>query len=274
MLSLFNRQNPLLDEETVEWIFNCYTWAMDQFDSNVFFKETVLVIPDNTHFPGREQSVEGMANLIFDQVKKYAGMSHWPTRLIDQGAANSQVPIGFSVDMLGDLRGKDAITNIPRTVAADTMLAFFYDPQQLNNPEGLIAHFAHGLSHHLAAAAKIPPPGGQNYAPAAAEVIGVFMGFGLMFANSATVFSGSGCGGCGGQGPVRQVFLSEEEATYALALFCVLKDIEVSDAIGYLKKHLRRFFKAAVKDCEQRMEAYPRLKQTSAENQIVNRNRS
>jgi hypothetical protein len=264
MLNLFKRQNQLLDEEIIEWIFNCYAWALEQFDRNVFFDETVLVIPDNAHFPGREQSVEGMASLIFEQVKQYAGMSHWPTRLIDHRTAICQVPGGLSVEIDGALRGKNAKIDVVLTEGGDNKLPFFYDPQQLNSPEGLIAHFAHGLSHHLAATAKTPPPGGRDYAPVAWEVIGVFMGFGLMFANSATVSRGGGCGGCAGQGLVRQVFLSEEEATYALALFCVLKDIEVKKANGHLKKYLRPFFKAAVRDCEKRMKGYAHLKLANA----------
>lgn len=254
MLNLFNRQVQLLDEETVEWIFGCYAWALEQFDRNAFFNETILVIPDNAHFPGREQSVEGMANLIFDQVKKYAGVSHWPTRVVNQNEANRQVPIGLSAEISGALRGNDADKKMPRTGAKANQLQFLYDPQQINDPEGLIAHFAHGLSYQLASSAKIPPPGGAEYMPAAGEVTGVFLGFGLMFANTATVVRGGGCGGCSGGGPSRQAFLNEEEATYALALFCVMKEIESKKAAPYLRKHLRRFFSLAVKDCERRKE--------------------
>ncbi|MCU7918808.1 MAG: hypothetical protein KZQ95_10675 [Candidatus Thiodiazotropha sp. (ex Epidulcina cf. delphinae)] len=266
MLNLFNRHNPLLDEDIIEWIFNCYAWALDQFDRSVFFNETILVIPDNTHFPGREQSVEGMANLIFNQVKQYAGMAHWPTHLINQSDAKCQAPGSLPVEINGALRGKSALIDLSHTETTGNTLSFFYDPQQLNSPEGLIAHFAHGLSYHLASTAKAPPPGGEDYAPIAGELTGVFMGFGLMFANSATVPRGGGCGGCAGQGPVRQAFLSEEEATYALALFCVLKNIGANKAVGHLKKYLRRFFKAAVKDCEQRMKNYSHLKLTDAVN--------
>ena len=253
MLNLFNRQSQLLDEETTKWIFDCYVWALEQFDKDAFFNETVLVIPDNAHFPGREQSVEGMANLIFDQVKRYVGVSHWSTCLINQSDAKRQVPIDMSAEMSDTLQNKCAVADAAASGTTAEKLRFFYDPQQLNDPEGLIAHFAHGLSYHLASTAKLPPPGGADYLPAAGELTGVFMGFGLMFANTATVVQGGGCGGCS-KGPSRQVFLSQEEATYALALFCVLKDIETKKAARHLKKHLRRFFQAAVKECERSKE--------------------
>ncbi|MEJ2693686.1 MAG: hypothetical protein P8166_11670 [Candidatus Thiodiazotropha sp.] len=242
-----------MDEEIIEWIFGCYAWALEQFDRNVLLNETILVIPDNAHFPGREESIEGIANLIFDQVKKYAGVSHWPTRLINRNDANPQVSIDLSVEMSDALRGSGNAVERAHTEATANQLQFFYDPGQINDPEGLIAHFAHGLSYQLAASAKIPPPGGVDYMPVAGELTGVFLGFGLMFANTATVVQG-GCGGCSGKGPSRQAFLSQEEATYALALFCVVKGIEIKKATRHLKKHLRRFFSLAVKDCERRKE--------------------
>jgi hypothetical protein len=254
MLNLFNRQAQLLNEDIIEWIFGCYVWALEQFDRNAFFNDAILVIPDNAHFPGREQSIEGMANLILDQVKKYAGVSHWHTRLINQNDINCQVPIDPSVEIRDALLENSVATEVPHTDATANQLQLFYDPQQINDPEGLIAHFAHGLSYQLVASAKIPPPGGVDYMAEAGEVTGVFLGFGLMFANTATVIRGGGCGGCSGKGPSRQVFLSEEEAAYALALFCVLKEIESKRAAPYLKKHLRRFFSFAVKDCERRKE--------------------
>jgi len=280
MLNLFNRKQSLLDEEIIEWIFNCYAWTLDQFDKDVFLNEAVLVIPDNKHFPGKENSAEGMAGLIFDQVKQYAGMAHWPTRLYNLAKSNSEVPPNQPIVIDGALRGKNANVQSNQSVMLQGVnsqsalfvssfpqpsnsITFSYHPQQLKSPEGIIAHFAHGLSHHLAGTAKMLPPGGADYLPMAGELTGVFMGFGIMFANSAVIARAGGCGGCGGgQSPVRQVFLSEEEAAYALAVFCHLKSIEGSKATKHLKKHLRRFFKAALKDCKQRLQHHSVLQLT------------
>jgi len=278
MLNIFKSNSSLLDEEIIEWIFNCYAWTLNQFDKDVFLNEAVLVIPDNEHFPGKETTADGMANLIFDQVKQYAGMAHWPTRLINLDKSSGEVPSNLPIVIDGALRGKNAKMQLDKSVtlqAVNSQLApfvssypqptnsisFSYHPQQLKSPEGIIAHFAHGLSTHLAATAKILPPGGADYRPMAGELTGIFMGFGIMFANSAVITRAGGCGGCGGgQSPVRQVFLSEEEATYALAVFCHLKSIDGSNATRHLKKHLRGFFKAAVKDCKQRLQHHSLLK--------------
>ncbi len=287
MFNLFKSNQPLLDQEIIDWIFDCYAWAFSQFDKNVFLNETILVVPDNQHFPGKETSAEGMANLIFDQVKNYAGMSHWPTRLDDVTASGAHAQVNLPVIINGALRGKHAIakggqtvmmqgggsqaminaSELPLSVPSSVNLAeqsgrigFAYHPDQLKKPEGIIAHFAHGLSHHLASVSKTPPPGGSDYLPMAGELAGIFMGFGIMFANSAIVARAGGCGGCGGgQSPVRQVFMNEEESTYALAVFCHLKGIQASHVTKHLKKHLRGFFKSALKDCKRRLQSDNRL---------------
>jgi hypothetical protein len=248
MLTFFNRKQLLLDEEIIEWIFNCYAWTLEQFDKDFFVNKADLVIPDNEHFPGRENSADGMASLIFDQVKQYAGMAHWHTPLYN--LINSSIVA----------QSNQQIANEGTFPQTDTSIGYKYHPEQLKSPEGIIAHFAHGLSHQLARTAKVPPPGGEDYLPMARELTGVFMGFGIMFANSAVVARAGGCGGCGGApSPVRQIFLSEEEATYALAVFCHLKSIDSRKAAKHLKKHLRRYFKAALKDCKHRLQNDSRL---------------
>ena len=256
MLDLFNQNRQLLDEDIIEWIFSTYAWAFEQFDKDVFVNETELVIPDNKHFPGRETTAEGMANLIFDQVKGYAGMAHWPTQLFSLEDESAQVPVAQTIKISGGLRGRNALINVtqvptnPNTISsnsisADTIsqsatdsrtiehnptlqssmpqscmpqltaeqdailhnqntitpnneqvnsITFTYHPQQLKSPEGVIAHFAHGLSHHLASASNTAPPGGLDYLPMAGELTGIFMGFGLMFANSAVIQRSGGCG--------------------------------------------------------------------------------
>jgi hypothetical protein len=301
MLNLFNSNKQLLDEDIIEWIFSTYAWAFEQFDKEVFFNETVLVVPDNKHFPGRETTAEGMANLIFEQVKSYAGMAHWPTKLFNLGDANCQVPEKQPIKINGALRGKNAVSNstqndltqsmqsqnsqsqnympqsslpqnslsqstlpdttIPQSELQGSSIAFTYYPQQLKSPEGIIAHFTHGLSHQLASTANTLPPGGGDYIPMAGELTGIFMGFGLMFTNSAVVQRSGGCGGCGGgQSPMREVFMNEEESAYALAVFCHLKGIEGRTVNKHLKKHLRGFFKLALKDCKRRLQSNSQLK--------------
>jgi len=75
------KARPVLDEESVQWLFKLYQWALRNFDAEIFFKHTILVAPSNQYFPGKANSNEAMAHLIFDQVKEYAAVKHWPCRL-------------------------------------------------------------------------------------------------------------------------------------------------------------------------------------------------
>ena len=253
MFGIFNNK-PILDEDSAHWLFDTFAWCLANFDADVFYKETILVVPSNKHFPGRESSAQGMANLIFEQVKEYAGLKHWPYRLIgpDTPVSNEQQPLKIE----GPLRGSKSI--VPSTVDDAHRFVVPYNPEQIKKPEALIASYAHILAHYLGTMAKELPPGGEDYWPHATEVLSVFMGFGLMIANSAYTFRG-GCGSCYNPLAERTAYLSQDEATYALAIFCVLKGIPNQDVLPHLKKYLRPVFKNAVKEIKQRKDEIVKL---------------
>lgn len=258
MFGLFDN-NPPLDDASSKWLFDTFAWSLESFGTDVFYRETVLVLPTNEFFPGRIDSVPAMAGLIFDRVKSLAQVSHWPTLIADQDTCpTAERP---QVEIKGALRGPDGIAN--ESVEDARRLLIPYNPQQINNPEGMIASFAHILSHHLGQMAGTPPPGGEDFWPQATELLAVYLGFGVMFANSAYTFRG-GCGSCYNPNANRDACLTELEATYALAIFAVLKDIPNSAVTGHLKKHLRAFYKKAVKDVSSRPEEVEKLKTRTA----------
>ena len=88
----FLKPPQLLDEVTVAWMFDSFAWALRNFDARLFLDQTILVTPSNAHFPGSESSAEGMARLVFDRVRLYAGMQHWPCRLVDENAVENLPP--------------------------------------------------------------------------------------------------------------------------------------------------------------------------------------
>lgn len=239
--SLFQNK-PLLDEITVQWLFDTYAWALRQFDPQVFRDESMLVLPNDQFFPGRVDSVEGMANLIFDKVKKYAGVSHWPTQLVDGRQCGTQPQARLVI--AGALRGSKGM--MPAEVEDAQRLQVPYDPALVNNPEAMIASLSHQLAHYLASLAEEPPPGGEQNWAQATEVLAVFLGFGLMFANSAFNVRISRCGSCGAPPADRESFLSQHDIAYALAIFCVLKGIPNRAVLPHLKGSLRGFYKKAV----------------------------
>jgi len=237
------QKRQLLDDDSRQWLFESFAWALRNFDAEVFYNETVLVIPSNEFFPGRENSVHGMASLIFEQVKGYAGVRHWPSLLMDHNSCMIEPP---RVEIRGALRGARGVEQNSSSDANSVLVT--YNPDQVLNPEALIATYAHQLAYQLAMQAEELPPGGEQNLPHVTEVLAVFMGFGLMFSNSAFTFQTGGCGSCKRPGANRSSYLSQYDTTYALAIFSALKEIPNSRVLPHLKKSLRPFYKKALKE--------------------------
>lgn len=230
----------------MQWLFQLFGWCLRNFSPAVFYRQTQLVLPTNDFFPGKVDSVQGMAELVFNRVAEYSGMSHWPWEVAEQSRCHLEnrltLPEGAGQAFSGDrqlltLNGQD--------------LLMLYDHRHIGNPEALIAGFAHRLGQYLGHTANEPIPGGEENWSQATEVIAVYLGFGLMFANSAFVFPPGGCSSCG-TAVSRDNALSQWDCTYALAIFAVLKDIPLGQVRPHLKKSLRGYFQRCIADVRSR----------------------
>ena len=258
MLRFFKRE-PLLDEESVEWLFEAFGWSLRSFGSVPFYQNTILVTPTPKHFPGRGTSIEEMADLMMNRVKAYAGLSYWPTQAVDHHQFRGDPNDVPSVhQMLQTLTGEGDSQELVGASQGDLIL--FYEPKQIGSPEVMIANFSHALMVHLAALAELAPPCEEELIPHLTEVMAVTHGFGLMFANTATPYRGGGCGSCRSPAMERIGSLSEREVAYALAIFCVLKAIPEKEVTRHLKKTLKGFFKKALVDVNGRTEMLADLK--------------
>lgn len=259
MFGLFGPRE-LLDEPSRQWLFEVYAWALRNLGSDVFHQHTPLVTPTNAHFPGRADSPHAMARLVLEQVQGHAGLSHWPCRLTPPETFHGEAPPRLAA--AGALRGPHGV--VPEGLDGERPLELSYDPNMVRDPEVLIAHFAHTLAHFLGTLAEEPAPGGPDNWPHLTEVLAVFMGFGVMVANTAYQAPKGGCGGCAVPGGTRPSFLSQYDLTYALALFSVLKGIPNRDVVPHLKAPLRGFYKAAVKEIGRSEEAVGPLRAIDA----------
>ncbi|MCP3849555.1 MAG: hypothetical protein GY694_04860 [Gammaproteobacteria bacterium] len=243
----FLKKPPVLDEQSIQWQFELYEWALKNFDADIFFNQSVLVEPSNRFFPGEADNIEEMAQLIFDKVRDYAALRHWPCTLTTEQSCMTQPARVVVADSLRDMNGVE-----PDNVDDAERILILYDPRQVRNPEAIIASFAHTLSHYLGSMAEEMPPGGEENWPHVTEVLSVFLGFGLMFANSAFVYRNVTCGSCQPTTVNRTSYLSQYDITYSLAIFCVLKGIPAKEAARNVKKTLRSYFKRAYKDVRKR----------------------
>ncbi|REL28922.1 hypothetical protein DXX93_12680 [Thalassotalea euphylliae] len=253
MLSLF-QSKPLLDESTTHWIIDSYQWALTHFDAQEFKTNSQLVLPTSEFYPGRVSSVEEMAASVFEKTLAYAGMKNWPIKLISPAAYHQnpqyqQMPkLQFGEAIRGDTV-QVFTQDFSQTANANVHNHIYvsYNPNQINQPQDLVASYAQAFAAILIAQKGIEPPGGEKFLPQAIDLMASFLGFGVMFANTAYQFKG-GCGSCYNKYANREVALPENEMVYCLALFTVLKNIEVKQVTQHLKSHLRGEFKKAVKE--------------------------
>ena len=247
--NLFKKQ-PLLPEDAVQWLFDGFAWSLKNFGSDVFYNETVLVEPSDKFFPGKENSTEGVAKQIFSQASNYAGLGHWPYRLIDHHEFDETTETTANIHQALQSLNQETITP----------LTFLYEPQQTRNPEVMIANYTLTLAHHLAYLAEDKPPCDDDQWPHMMELVATYLGFGIVFVNTALPRAGGGCGSCRTPGMERHGHLSETEATYALAIFCALKEIPAKKACPLVKSHLKSFLKKAIANAQEHTEMIAKLK--------------
>ena len=274
MFSTFFKAKPVIDESSREWIFDTFSWCMQQLDGDFFKHNSELILPNNSFYPGSSSSVAQMADTIFANTLKYAGMTQWPLKLVssDNFSQKPMPQLTFS----SSLRGEDAKVSAQavgeatstisykiegEAVVADSNLGSSIDiafhPSQLNQPQDMIAYLvqiqASILVNQSGAISSSEntfiksPPGGQDALPQTIDLVACFMGFGVIFANTAYQFKG-GCGSCNNTSLNRQAALPELETVYALALFCVIKGIAIKPIKKELKSHLYKPFRQAHKE--------------------------
>ena len=244
MLTIF-KTKPLLDQSSADWMFDTFAWALELFDRDEFFNRSRLIQPSNEFFPGRVSSVHDKAETIFKATLGYAGLSHWPFVLQPPEQFHNQPTPLLNVEGFERDSTQTQLPALSNTVP----LCLSYNPPQALKSEDLASSFAHNIAQHVVYQSQSLPPGGADYFLEATEVVAIFMGFGVLFANSAYTFRG-GCGSCYNAQANRSASLSEDDVVFALALYCRLKNIPNAEATRLLKKHLKGSFKKALKQID------------------------
>ncbi|ASP49054.1 hypothetical protein [Cognaticolwellia beringensis] len=245
MLANLFSPKAIIDENTKNWILDTFAWAIENFDINVLKDDARLILPTNEFYPGTVTSIEEMAQAMFIKTKNYAGMQKWPIELTSAAPTSTTAIEDLSLGAI--IRGEHAEVDVNMS-NAPLMLGFTQN--QVNQPQDLIAGISQALASILVVSNKVLPPGGKEYLPQAIDLVACFMGFGVIFANTAYQFRG-GCGSCNNASLNRKAALTEPETLYALALFCVLKKEPVKNVKGHLKSHLKKDFVSAYKSIEQ-----------------------
>ncbi len=237
------KPTPILDEDSVNWIFDVFNWSAAELADVVSFNQSQLILPNNSFFPGREASLEGMAKLIFDQVYGYANIQGWKFQIVPQNDFEPLTSEKTTELILSFVNGN---------AVGDEALPVPYDPQMVANPEALIGSYAHAIAQYVALSSQKIPPGGSENFSLATEVLSIAMGFGVILANTGFTHRG-GCGSCSASLSTRQSALSQLDITFALAIYCAIKQIPVSKVTSNLKSSLRGYYKKSFKDVQNRL---------------------
>ncbi|MCF6457620.1 hypothetical protein [Pseudoalteromonas sp. MMG024] len=241
LLNIIKTQ-PVVDQHSEAWILDTFLWVYQEFDGDVLLNDMRFVLPNAEFFPEQVSSIEQMASYVFTQVKQYAGMQAWPIQLVAPHQISEQ---SFPyLEFANVKRGESA-----ELTAASGSLNISFNPNQINQPQDLIASFSQSLAHINVLQNRSLPPGGQEFVPQAVDLLSCFMGFGVMMANTAYQFRG-GCGSCYNPYANRSATLNESELIYILALLLKAKNLPLSHISAHLKPHLRAMLKRANKQLE------------------------
>jgi len=270
MFSKLFKAKPVIDAQSREWIFDTFAWCIVNLDGDFFKHNSELVLPNNSFYPGSSNSVEEMANTIFTNTSKYTGMTSWPIRLVSsEGFTQKPLPqlsfesrlrgknanisantsSGVSAQVSGEVSYKGEVVPavVPTTPPSTPTIDIAFHSSQLNQPQDLIAYLVQSQAAILVNQHGQLAPGGNEVLAQTIDLVACFMGFGVVFANTAYQFKG-GCGSCNNRNLNRQPALPELETVYALALFSVIKGSDIKPIKKALKSHLYKLFRQAHKE--------------------------
>jgi hypothetical protein len=250
--ALFNKRPPL-EESSIRWLFDAYGWAFRNLSSSIFHLQTTLVLADDVHFPLDAHSTQGRAELLFKKAAEHAGMGHWPWQLHDCTHYHPRSEVVVPAMARQAFRGAHRLK-------LDTPFPVIYDPRLAVEREVLLASFARVLAGYLVRTLGELPPGGISRWSHGIDLLAIFLGFGVIYANSLPLFLASTQEVLSGQqGKCERNHLSRWDATYALAIFCALKSLPRRQVLPCLKRPLRSFFLRAMADVENRPQELKRL---------------
>jgi len=245
VLKLFKTPH-VVEASTADNIFETFHWLIDNFDASTFIHHTRLVLPNSTFFPDKTNNEFDRAKALCHRILEHSGLTHWPFKMVPQDQFHLNPPPLLALDCstrpytLGAEAAKEIAANSPE------QLLLSYSSTMMKKPMDLVASMSNLVAQHFLIQSRQMPPTGPESFNETAEIISIFMGFGVLVANSAYTFRGS-CGSCYDARANRSAALSENEAVFALALFTLLKEIPASRATADLKPYLRGTFKKAIK---------------------------
>lgn len=242
-MGIFRTRPPVHDDE-FEWLLAGFKWMLEEFEGIERHRETPLILPTTDFFPDSSLTGHARALELFEQVRSLAALDHQEFRL-EAGASSKPLKVATGVGLVH--HDDQTPLGTYRVVEDDGAYipVIAYNPSMLDNPSGLVATFAHELSHYVMDGARREPPGGRDMHELMTDLTAVFLGFGIFLANNAKSFQGYQSFDEMGWSASRSGYLSEAALITSLAVAERLAGRDPNTASRWLKRHLATDLKKA-----------------------------
>lgn len=245
-----------LDRDIEQWHLDHWKVLIDRFGGDVTLADTPVVLPTREFFPPTDAVGHEKAEHVLACVKAAMKLDDsWPCWLEPQGTSNVGARVSEFVAIEGDHAPHGTFRLDPEVGAIIT-----YAPDLLDDPTGLVATFAHELSHYLLSS-EYDLLEDETH-ELLTDLAVAYSGFGIFGANSAFHFEQHGDAFSQGWRSRGSGYLSPQSWAFALAVFGELRggdgdmgrylkadiDGERRKAVKYLRKnpHLLEPLRASV----------------------------
>jgi hypothetical protein len=240
MLSLLGPRLPI-DRDELDWQLATFKWMEQEFGP---VAPRQLVLPTPALFPPSSRNGHERIEDLFSHVRRLAGMADWPCEL-EAGQGDRPMKVGTALLLRHEGASPPCGTFRIAGDEGAERIVITYNPSMAADTTGLIATFAHELSHYLMSNARTAPPGGWSLHELHTDLVAVGLGFGIFLANSARNFSQFQSAGEMGWSSRTQGYLSEGALVTGLAIFQRLGGREPEAARPWLKSYLQSDLKRA-----------------------------
>ena len=241
----------LVDKHVVEWQFDYYEWLIDNFSSDAGLPDSDLWLPIPEHFGAEnaQYKPEGaeLARFTFDRIKEQCGFG--PDTIIELVATNESKPqtLGGVATIQTNESGACGRYFFSESMYGTKREKITYDRDLEKDPTGLIATFAHELSHALHNRSKENLDIDPDLYELFTDLTAVYLGYGVFLSNTRFEFSGFSDGNLQGWRAQGAGYLPEADLVFATAIFMKIKNILIETALGHLKPRLGKMLKKGFK---------------------------
>lgn len=210
-------------DEVIGWEFELFGYLLDHLGGYRHFRRRRLMTPTNDDLPMHADGSESYLRRLLVRMEEIAGLLEWPCRVElrdvpPQGSIPEGTHTGISRSFRIDELSGEGVIELDRGGDVSTT----------------IASIAWGLGRFLIDSFGVDLPGGEDMRDAAAEIGGIFLGFGL-FAARASAAAGT-------------ADLHLCEVLYAVGIFAALQDLQVKGFLRYLDGRSRAILRAVEED--------------------------